>query len=135
MRYMKWIGFAAAILLLVSCFIPWVVIESKDITITGVESAGTRFGKPGYFHFVLLVFFLVGNFVQRIWAKRLNLFVTALNLGWAIRNFFILSACQAGDCPVKKAGLYFILLSSAIMLVSALFPDMKIPAEKKELSR
>ncbi len=132
---MKWIGFAAAILLLVSCFTPWVIIESKNITVTGVESEGTRFGKPGYFHFVLIVFFLVANFVQRIWAKRLNLFITALNLGWAIRNFFILSACQAGDCPVKKTGLYCILIASVIMLVAALFPDMKVPGEKSESSR
>jgi hypothetical protein len=46
-----------------------------------------------------------------------------------------LSACQAGDCPVKKTGLYCILLASVVMLVSALFPDMKVPAEKREASR
>ncbi len=34
MRWMKWIGLAAAILLIISCFIPWVFIESKNITVT-----------------------------------------------------------------------------------------------------
>ncbi len=131
MRHMKWIGLAAAVLLIVSCFTPWVVIESKNITISGVDATGTNFGKPGYFHLVLTVFFLLNLFVQRVWAKRLNLLVTALNLAWAVRNFFIISACHAGDCPEKKTGIYLMFLASALMLVSALFPDMKLPAKKE----
>jgi len=53
LREMKWIGTLGALVLIVSCFFPWVFIESKNITVTGIESAGTSFGKPGYFHFFL----------------------------------------------------------------------------------
>ena len=132
MRHMKWIGLAAALLLIVSCFTPWVVIESKNITISGIDATGTNFGKPGYFHLVLTAFFLLNLFVQRIWAKRLNLLITALNLAWAVRNFFIISACHAGDCPEKKIGICLMFFASVLMLVSALFPDMKLPGEKRK---
>jgi hypothetical protein len=132
MRYMKWIGLAAAALLMVSCFTPWVFIESKNIIISGVDSTGTNFGKPGYFHFVLAVVFLLCTFIQRVWAKRLNLLITALNIGWAIRNYFVLAACSGGECPVRKSGIWLMMLASLLMLVSALFPDMKVPREKRK---
>lgn len=131
MRYIKWIGLLSVVLLVVSCFSPWVYIISKGITVSGIDSAGTNFGKPGYAHFVMAVFFIVFHFVQKVWAKRWNLLVVALNLAWAIRNFFIISACEAGECPEKKSGLWFILLASILMLVSALFPDIKLEEEKK----
>lgn len=130
MRYMKWIGLAAAVLLIVSCFIPWVFIESRNITVSGIDAAGTNFGKPGYFHFFMLVFFLLFSFIQKTGVKRANLLITALNLGWAIRNYFVISSCQGGDCPLKKAGLYLMLIASVLMMLSALFPDMKLPEEK-----
>jgi hypothetical protein len=130
MRYMKWIGLAAAILLVVSCFSPWVFIESRNITVSGIDATGTNFGKPGYFHLLMTALFLICTFIQRVGAKRTNLLITALNLGWAIRNYFIITICQAGECPEKKMGIYLLLLASILMLVSALFPDMKLKEEK-----
>jgi len=129
---MKWIGLAAAILLIVSCFTPWVVIESRNITVSGIDATGTNFGKPGYFHLLLTFFFLLCHFIPKIWAKRTNLLITALNLGWAIRNYFIITACLGGVCPEKKSGIYLMLLASILMLISALFPDMKLKEEKRK---
>jgi hypothetical protein len=130
MRYMKWIGLVFAVVLVVACFIPWVTISSKSITITGVDAAGTNYGKPGYFNLVMTVFFIFFTLMPRVWAKRANLLVVALNVGWSFRNFFILSACQAIECPEKETGLFLMLVSSLGMLASALFPDMKIPEKK-----
>ena len=126
MRYMKWIGLMAVILLVISCFTPWVIIASKNITVSGINSGGTNFGKPGYFHLLTAFFFLCFHFIPRIWAKRINLLIVALNLAWAIRNFFVIPACIGGECPEKESGIYFVLLASAIMLLAALIPDMKI---------
>lgn len=131
MRYMKWIGLAAAVLLVVSCFSPWVLIEEKNITISGIDTTGTNYGKPAYLHFFLSFFFIIFTLVPRIWAKRANLAVAALNIAWAIRNFIIISACQAGDCPVKKSGIWMMGLASLLMLLSSFFPDMKLPKEKQ----
>jgi hypothetical protein len=123
---MKWIGVLAALVLIIACFFPWVFIESKNIAVTGVESAGTNFGKPGYFHFFLGAMYLLFTFIARVWAKRWNLLIVALNIAWAARNYFIISACSGGECPEKKAGLYIVLISSLIMLVAALFPKMEV---------
>lgn len=133
MRYSKWLGLLAALALIVTAFFPWVIIESKNLTLTGIDTSGTSYGKPAYFHFVLAGIFLVCTFTQRVWAKRLNLLVTGLNLGWAIRNFLILGNCMGGECPVRKTGIWLMLAASILMLISSFFPDIKLPAKNKNL--
>ena len=130
MRYMKWIGLFAVILLIVSCFLPWVNITSKSIVVSGVDSTGTNFGKPGYTHFVLSFFFIIFHFIAKLWAKRVNLLIVALNIAWAIRNYFIISMCREGECPEKQIGLWLVMLASVLMLIAALFPDIQLKEEK-----
>lgn len=130
MRWMKWTGVAAAILLIASCFMPWVIITSKNISISGVDTTGTNFGKPAYFHFILTAFYLVFTFIRQVWAVRGNMFVTAFNLGWAIRNFFIITICRGGECPEKQTAVYLIVVTSSLMLLSALFPDIKLKVRR-----
>jgi hypothetical protein len=131
MRYMKWIGLFGIVLLVVSCFMPWVFIASKNITVTGVDSTGTNFGKPAYFHFFFGFFFLIFHLVPRLWAKRVNLIIVALNTAWAVRNYFIVSSCRVGECPEKQAGLFLVIIACAIMLLAALFPDIELKEEKE----
>jgi hypothetical protein len=130
MRWMKWLGLLAAILLIISCFTPWVVIESRHMVISGVDATGTNFGKPGYFHFILTGLFLIFLITPRIWAKRSNLLIGAVNIAWAIRNFIIITACHMGECPEKKSGIYFTVFASAIMLLSTFFPDIKLKSSE-----
>ena len=132
MRLMKWIGVIAGLLLIASCFIPWVVIVSKNITINGIDATGTNYGKPGYFHIIMAFFFLLFSLIPKLWAKRCNLLVIAMNFAWALRNYFVLTACQGGDCPEKKAGIYLVVLASVLMLAAALFPDIKLPDQNKK---
>jgi hypothetical protein len=127
---MKWIGLLATIALAIACFFPWVFIDSKNITVTGIASAGTNFGKPGYFHFFLSAFYLILNFIPRVWAKRFNILVATLNIAWAVRNYLLISACSGGECPEKKAGLYIVLISSIVMLLAALTPNVKLEKQK-----
>ena len=128
---MKWIGLFAVVLLVVSCFFPWVIISSKNIIVSGVDSTGTNFGKPGYTHFVLSFFFIIFHFIPKLGAKRVNLLIVALNIAWAIRNYFIISMCREGECPQKQIGLWLVMLASALMLIAALFPDVQLKEEKK----
>lgn len=129
-KILKWIGVLAAAALVAAGFLPWMVIESKDLLITGMDTTGTNYGKPALLHFVFGGLFLILSLIPRVWAKRGNLLVVALNLAWALRNFFMITACQGGECPVKKIGLFLTLLSSLIILVAALFPDMKMQVKK-----
>ena len=128
---MKWVGLVAVILLGVSCFLPWVIIPSKNIIVSGVDSTGTNFGKPGYTHFVLSFFFVIFHIVPKLWAKRVNLLIVALNIAWAIRNYFIITMCREGECPQKQIGLWLVMLASVLMLIAALFPEIKLKEEKK----
>jgi len=131
MRYMKWIGLMAVILLIVSCFTPWVIIPSKNIIVSGVDATGTNFGKPGYAHFLFSFFFIIFHFIAKLWAKRWNMIIVALNIAWAARNYFIISMCRDGECPEKQIGVYLVLAASLLMLIAALFPDVKLQDEKK----
>lgn len=130
MKLIKWTGIIAAVVLVIACFMPWVSIPSKSITISGVQTEGTSFGKPAYFHFISVFFFLLFIAISRLWSVRANLVVAALNLAWAIRNFLIISMCRGGECPEKKLALYLVAAGSIIMLVAALFPDTKLRPAK-----
>lgn len=130
MRYSKWLALAAAILLIVSAFTPWIIIEDRKIVVSGIDAAGTNFGKPAYLHFVFTFLYIVFVFTPRIWAKRINLAIAGINLAWALRNFIVIPACQAGDCPEKQTGIYLMALASLLMLVAALFPEIELPEKK-----
>jgi hypothetical protein len=117
-------------LLVASCFTPWVIIESKNIVVSGIDATGTNFGKPGYIHFVLSFFYIVFHLIPKVWAKRWNLLVVGLNIAWAIRNYFLISTCREGECPEKQIGLYLVMAASVLLMISALFPDVKLTEEK-----
>lgn len=121
----RWIGIFAAIVLIVSCYLPWVQIPIGNIIVTGMETAGTGFGKPGIVHIVLSVFFMAFTLVPKVWSTRFNLLVVALNTAWAIRNLIIIPACHMGACPEKFYGLYLSFIASVIILLAGLFVDFR----------
>ena len=135
MRWMKWVGIASALLLVISCFLTWVEIISKSIIVTGVNATGTNFGRPGYFNLLMTLFFVTFTLIPKIWAKRINLLVTALNFAWTLRNYFVITACVAGECPEKHSGIYLLMLASILMMLSSLFPDLKTTDSKNSVDK
>ena len=131
MKHSQLIGIIAVLALIGICFVPWSFIPSKNIVITGFQSAGTDFGRPGYLNIILSTVCLLFFAIPKIWAKRANVFIAAINLAWAIRNYFIISMCREGDCPEKQIGLWLVLLASILILIAALFPDIQLKEEKK----
>ncbi|SDE01901.1 hypothetical protein [Niabella drilacis] len=125
----QWLALLAAIILTIACFMPWAQIDSIGLTLSGIDTTGTRYGKPAYNHFILTAVILVFTLIARIWAKRLNLLFGVLNLAWAIRNFILFGRCEAGDCPERQIGLYLVLLASVILLLTILFPKMELKDE------
>ncbi len=126
MKYSQQAGWMAAALLIVVCFLPWSYIASRQITITGLSALGTNFGKPGLFNIVMSVIAAFLFMVPRLWAKRTNVFVSAINLAWALRNYIILSTCMMGECPEKKLGLYALVALAIVIQVMALFPKIEV---------
>lgn len=121
-----------AVILIASAFFPWVIIESKNLVVSGMHADGTAYGKPGMLSLFLTVLVFVFSFVPRVWAHRMCIFSAALNAGWALRNFLLLSTCQGGECPQRQTAFYVYLISSILLLVAVLMQDMKLPAEKTE---
>jgi len=129
MRYIQWLAFFSAGLLFAACFLPWITIESKDIIITGFDTTGTKWGPPGNVHMVLTAVYLLLTLTPKIWAKRLNVFIAAINMAWAIGNFIRMALCDGGECPVRESGIYLALLATILMLVASFFPKVKMNEE------
>ena len=124
------LSLVAVIILVTGCFLPWMTIESKGITITGLHTKGTLFGKPAYFHFIWAALYLIFLVINKVWSTGIAIGVAAFNIAWAFRNFLLLPACQMGDCPVRKEGLYLVLLSAFAMFVTPLIGNKAIEVRK-----
>lgn len=131
MKHSQVIGIIAVLAMAVLCFMPWTYIASRQITVTGMHAEGTNFGRPGLFHLILGTVAVVMFLIPRIWSKRTNVFVAALNLAWAFRNYLLLSSCMMGECPEKKPALYLLLVAAVIIQVMALLPKVTLPSPKR----
>lgn len=127
-------GALACVALIITCFIPWVHYNSVNLTFNGVNviafDTGNYYGKAGYPIIILtgLIFLLM--FVNRIWAKRLNLFLTALLVAYTIRTYIIFTSALFVNEVDKKAGIYLVVLLPLIIMVGCLSADVK---PKKEI--
>jgi hypothetical protein len=131
MKYSSWIGLLAVITVIIVCYMTWVYVPSAQLKIGGLYANGKHnFGKPGIVNMICSIGAGILFMLPQIWAKRTNIFFCGFNIAWAIRNYILLSRCYMGDCPVKKAGLYILVIASAIMLLMAFMPDVKIKEEK-----
>jgi hypothetical protein len=128
-KYSNWISFTGLALLTIACFLPWTYHADIDRVFTGFFSEKNVYGKPGRALLVLAFLSALCSFLPRVWAKRAGLLVAALNLAYAIKNFLVFGACYQGYCPEKKAGLYLMLFSTILLLVSALFPKGNLKIE------
>lgn len=126
MKYSNWIGVIGALMLIISCFLHWAYYPDIDKYFTGFFSEKNMYGKPGKFLVILALVCTFLFLVPRIWAKRANLLFTAIVLAFAIKSFMLYSACYHGTCPEKKEGIYLMLFSPAIMVIAAIFPDLKL---------
>lgn len=123
MRLKFLLSLLAVGILIVACFLPWMTIESKNLTISGLNTSGTVYGKPGYFHFVWAGAYLIFLLINKVWSKRVAVGLAAFNIAWALRNFLLLPACQMGECPVRESGLYVLLIAAFLMFLAPLMNE------------
>jgi hypothetical protein len=119
----KWLAILSFITLIISCFLPWSQIPSRDLVITGMAAEAINFGKPGYFHILLSVIIIAFTFIQKVWSVRAAFFVAAFNIAWSVRNFILFAACSGGVCPTRLFGLYLMLASSILGTILILGVD------------
>lgn len=131
MKYSKLIGAVACVVLAIACFLPWAYYADINKTFNGFFSENNAYGKPAKF----LIFFAITSCVlillSKVWAKRAHLILSALFAGYAIKTYILFTSCYNAYCPEKKYGIYLMMLSCFIILLVAIFPDMKIVKKKK----
>ncbi|MEO6549609.1 MAG: hypothetical protein ABIN94_16530 [Ferruginibacter sp.] len=137
-RILHWIGLAACILLIVSCFMPWAYFADAHIpteaerTFTGFYSYGNNYGKPGKMLIAIALIVIVLMLLPRIWAKRTNLFVCALGLGYSIKTYILFVSCYNAYCPEKKLGIFVMLIATVIMMVASAFPHLALKKTEEQ---
>lgn len=130
MKYSQWIGIAALVVLVCSCFLPWTFYPDLKKTFTGFFSENNLYGKPGKVLIFLALLALSCFLLNRVWAKRFNFFVCAVLVAYAFRSFIVFSACYRGICPEKKAGLWLMIGAAILSLIMAMIPDIKVINKK-----
>jgi hypothetical protein len=130
MKYSQPIGVLAAIILILSGFLNWAWYPDIHKYFTGFFSENNMYGKPGkvfiYFASVAIILFLI----PRVWAKRVNIFLCAIMLAYAAKNFIIFSSCYRGICPVKQPGIWVMLGACIVMVIASLFPDTAVKEQR-----
>ena len=131
MRNSNYIGILAGLIMILAAAFPWIYITSLDAVLTGFGSEKiTRFGMPVLMNLFMIGLAIIFFLVPKLWAKRANPFVGAINFAWALRNLLLLSTCRNGECPQTTVWLYVYFAASLILLVMTVLPDMKV-IEKK----
>jgi hypothetical protein len=129
MKYSQNIGILACLVVLICSFLPWSIVVSEQITISGFDTKGTSFGRPGLFLNFFTVIALIFFVTPFIWAKRTNIFIGAIVFAWSVRNYILVSTCLMGECPVKQPALYALVAASFVVMMMTLLP--KINTTKK----
>ena len=124
MKYTQTIGIIAALVVLICSFLPWSIVVSEQITISGFDTKGTRFGKPGLFLNFFTIIAIVLFLIPAIWAKRTNIFIGAIVFTWSLRNYILVSTCLMGECPVKQPALYALVIASGVVMLMTLLPKL-----------
>jgi len=127
MKHSQTIGIVLCLILFYFTTQPLVIIESKNLTITGWSSTGTNFGLPGKFIMYIGTLALIFFALPFVWAKRFNMAFAALLIAWSFRNFMVLSTCQMGECPQKQFALYACIVISIAILIMTFLPKIKLP--------
>jgi hypothetical protein len=129
-KILQRIGIIACCILALACLMPWAFYADINETFTGFYSYHNQYGKPGKFLCFIAIIAFALMMLPKIWAKRTNLFVCALGVGYAVKTFILFTSCYNAYCPEKKAGIYIMLAAAIIMLFSSAFPDLKINKQK-----
>jgi hypothetical protein len=137
-KLLYWAGIAACISLIVSCFLPWTYYANDTAipteaqrTFTGFYTYLNYYGRPGKFLCTIAIASGILKLLPRVWAKRTDLFLTALGIAYALRIYVEFTGEYMGINPEKKYGFYLMLASVLLIFTAAIFPDLKLIEKKK----
>ena len=129
MKFAPYFGIAAALLLIIFCFIPWSYYPDLQQHFTGFYSKGNNYGKPGKTFICLSVISIAFFLIPKLWAKRANQFMAVLNFAYAMKTYILFASCYQGICPQVEIGLIGVLAFALIILISSLLSKAPLKAE------
>lgn len=135
-RILHYLGLAACLLLAASCFMPWAFYNDPSIndvsqrTFTGFYTFQNYYGKPGKFLCFFAALSLVLKLTPKVWAKRVDLFLCAFGSAYALWGFLKYTGVYSSVIPQAQIGLYLMLSAAVIMLLAAIFPDLKVKVKQ-----
>ena len=132
MKYYKIIGIIACVLLVISCFLPWTYYADLNKSFTGFFTEQNIYGKPGKVFIFLAVSSAILIILDKIWAKRTLLFLTAVNIAYLIKTYVLFTTCYNTICPQKEYGFFVLMLSVIMLIVVSLFPDTEVIEPQKK---
>ena len=132
MKYYKVLGLIACVVVAISCFLPWTFYPDLNKSFTGFFSEENMYGKPGKVFIFLAVLSGALILINRIWAKRVLLFVAAINIAYLIKTYVLFTTCYSALCPVKLYGLYLLMAGTIMLMVVSIFPDMDVPKDESD---
>jgi hypothetical protein len=129
-KWLHYLGIAACITLIISCFLPWGFYADINQEFTGLYSYKNQYGKPGKLLITMSVLILIFMLLPKVIGKRINLFLSAFTVAYAITKFILFSSCYNNYCPERRFGLYLMLACTIVMLVASIFPNMRLMEKK-----
>lgn len=129
MKYSNITGIVFCLLLVGVCFLPWSYVQYIHVTLSGVNGYinkdldyGRQIIPHSFFALILIGLFVI----PKIWAKRTNVFIAAINFAFSIKNYILFSLCREGICPEKKAGIFLLVFICLVIQIMTLFPKMDV---------
>ncbi len=125
----------SCILIIITCFVPWVHYNSINKTFSGFNVTrfvtGVYYGKAGIFITVFAAVIFLLALLKNKTAQKISLFISALLFAYTIRTYILFTGSLFDGEVTKLAGIYLIVVFSFVMLLCSMFP----PAEKESVRR
>jgi peptidoglycan/LPS O-acetylase OafA/YrhL len=120
LKYAIHTGIVCACLLIIFCFLPWAFYPDLQENFNGFYSKQNTYGKPGITFIFLSGITIVLFLIRKIWARRLNQFISVLIFAYALKTFILFTSSYGGIHPEVKPGLIGIPVLAMIILISGL---------------
>ena len=131
MNWQKWVGAAACVVLIISCFMHWAYYPDIQKHFTGFDTKVffrgkmvNYYGRPGILLSLFAGLGFAFHLIPKIWAKRANLLFAALCVAYAIKSYFMFSAAYTGFVPVLETGIWLMLGAAIVNLVMAMMAKL-----------